>query len=449
MIPERLKRVFLSLLLSRGIMAIRQLLMVPVFIRVWGVEYYGEWLAVSAIPSFLAMSNLGLGTAAGIGISIDVAAGKYASAWRTFVSISGLLIALSIAMLIPALGAAWAYSHVGWGTRHVESVALVFVTLAATAMSRLVVPVWNGWWVGAGRAASANHWNNLYALVELLIGFAVLWWRADALFFSCALLFWNLIWLAAYFYATASQVRARGITLGIYLAEWKEVKKLLGVGIGHQLCPLWQAILFQGSILLATYILGPAGAALWGALRVMARSVNQILELISQSLGPEYQLAYAEGDWDKLRQLHSAGLVSSVGLASACALCLGIFGLPIFHVWTNKQFVVPTHAWALLIGSLIPCAFWWSSQELQRSLNLPWFVNLWGSVAALISLSIMSVSAYIGITGFGLGTLVFECMMSLAVLRKSCDLLNESFVSAISRGAILTRSYCQRLLQPS
>ena len=36
-----------------------QLLLVPFFLTTWGVEYYGEWLTLSIVPSILAFSDLG------------------------------------------------------------------------------------------------------------------------------------------------------------------------------------------------------------------------------------------------------------------------------------------------------------------------------------------------------------------------------------------------------
>ena len=47
------------------IRVMEQLLLIPFFLTAWGAAYYGEWVTLSIIPTVLAFSNLGFGTAAG------------------------------------------------------------------------------------------------------------------------------------------------------------------------------------------------------------------------------------------------------------------------------------------------------------------------------------------------------------------------------------------------
>lgn len=60
------KRVFATgaaSLISKIIRVLDQLLLVPFFLTQWGAEYYGEWLTLTIIPSILAFSDLGIGSA--------------------------------------------------------------------------------------------------------------------------------------------------------------------------------------------------------------------------------------------------------------------------------------------------------------------------------------------------------------------------------------------------
>ena len=49
---------------QKGVIVLDKLFLVPFFIQYWGVEYYGEWLTLTIVPSFLAFSQLGFGNAA-------------------------------------------------------------------------------------------------------------------------------------------------------------------------------------------------------------------------------------------------------------------------------------------------------------------------------------------------------------------------------------------------
>jgi O-antigen/teichoic acid export membrane protein len=198
-------------------------------------------------------------------------------------------------------------------------------------------------------------------------------------------------------------------------------------------------LLFQGSILLAIQLLGAHGAALWGSLRIMLRAGCQLLELVSQTLSPEFQIAAGESDRERLRSLHATGLIASLLIAMVALVLLGTVGPVMFNEWTNHQFSVSSSAWWVLIISLIPFSLWWVSGEVQRVTHSPWYLNLCGVFAACVSLSVMCTSIYLGIMGMCLGALAFESCMAACILKRTLALLDESVWDAISRGVAKTR----------
>jgi len=50
-----------------------QLTGLPIFLHFWGVEKYGEWLILSAIPAYLAMSDFGFACVAANDMTMWVA----------------------------------------------------------------------------------------------------------------------------------------------------------------------------------------------------------------------------------------------------------------------------------------------------------------------------------------------------------------------------------------
>ncbi|MCC9642723.1 hypothetical protein LOC71_10585 [Rhodopirellula sp. JC740] len=430
----RVKKMLLAVFLGRGVMAVRQLLMVPLLIRFWGTEYYGEWLVVSAIPSFLAMSNLGLGTAASIQIGMDVSAGRNNQAWTTFVSITLVLLAIVIGVWLLLLLSLFTFPGLLNEFTHLENAKAVILVLVSATLTSLLSPTFTGWWVGVGKASRSSHWANLKSFVELLVCLAIPWFGGKAVSLAIAMLVWNCAWLFAY--ASATLVETRKLSFGseFQFVEWQQVRVLLFKGLGHQLSPLWQAILFQGSILLAAKLLGPSGAAMWGALRVAARSGCQVLELVSQSLRPEFQIAAGVGDEGKLRRLHSIGVVVSIGIAICLASVLLIVGRPLFLIWTRNAFVVDWMSWWLLMIALVPFSAWWVSGEMQRATNSPWFLNAAGVLIAVFSLVVMGSAAELGIAGFCIGMLFFECLMACCIYTRSCRLLHDAPGDCFRRG---------------
>ena len=59
-----------------GVTLLIQLVSVPVFLAAWGVPTYGEWLVLSAVPTYVALSDLSFSSVAGNSMVMLVAQGK-------------------------------------------------------------------------------------------------------------------------------------------------------------------------------------------------------------------------------------------------------------------------------------------------------------------------------------------------------------------------------------
>ena len=417
---SRLRQTFVAILFGRGLMAVRQLLLVPILIKAWGIDYYGGWLIISSIPSFLSMSNLGLGTSAAARIatrkgddSMELSKVTVATAWSL---ISSVLILVMLAL------AGWNAARPGSFSALEHGYPILLLLLAAYFVRLLAQPV-HGWWVSQGKSGRSLHLNNVQACGELVVFAVIPLAGGNALQLSAVGLAWSLAWLVAYLWISS----AAGCPL-LFKARPKmaEAKALLSTGVGHQLSPLWQAILFQGSIMAAGALFGAPGAALWGALRVVTRAGNQVLELVSQSVGPEFQLNCANGDIPANRALHARAVVLSVAVSTMIACGLMIFGNQVFQIWTQHAFTVSPVVWWIMPLSLIPFSLWWVSGEYQRSVNRPWSINLWGVASASISLGVTWALRDLGIPCLAWGGLVFEVLMSIRVVPTTLKLLGDS-----------------------
>lgn len=412
-------------------MAVRQLALVPILIKCWGVPYYGEWLVISAIPSFLAMSNLGLGSSASAMIALGISRGKderlgnvLATAWA-LISIIGLCTVLAVLL--------WYHFFPSTGSVISSKPWVLALLLISIFLKMLSQPI-HGWWVGNQMAAKSLHLQNIFSIGELVIYLLVPFSGGNAFSMSVSLCLWTVAWLIYFFLSSkkAGFLLWRG---DLFSIDKSIGRHLLGVGLGHQLSPLWQGLLFQGSLIMAESLLGASGAALWGALRVMVRAGNQIIELISQSLSPGIQFALGQKNFALARSYHSTGLVLSLVLSSAMCIGLWVFGPLLFKFWTHSKFEEPAVLWLIMPFTLIPFSLWWLSGEVQRAGNRPWALNLLGVGSALASL-IISYSLFnkIGIISFALGSLVFEMIMAIFILPISLKMLNDSLGKSLFSG---------------
>src|SRR5258708_28665166 len=104
---QRLMRGFGATALAPVATALIQLGSVPVFLHAWGAAKYGDWLLLSAIPTYLALSDLGFGNASGSDMPMRVAANDREGALRTFQSSWILVTWVSLVTLLLAALAVW------------------------------------------------------------------------------------------------------------------------------------------------------------------------------------------------------------------------------------------------------------------------------------------------------------------------------------------------------
>src|SRR6202051_1087430 len=113
-VRARLVRGLSATALSPIVTAVIQLSTVPCLLHFWGAAKYGDWLILSAIPSYLSLSDLGFGDASGSDMTMRVAAGDRHGAIETFQSSWVLLTLVSSFVGLLATAAVWAVPWHQW-----------------------------------------------------------------------------------------------------------------------------------------------------------------------------------------------------------------------------------------------------------------------------------------------------------------------------------------------
>ena len=410
-------------LLGKFVLVGRQLILVPFFLSMWGAEYYGDWLILSSIPTILAMSNVGLGTAASTQIVLAIGARDEQEANRLLASALMFVFAASVMVLTPLALVAYTGSGLfqSVATRVQYPGFVVLLLFAGLAVSMLGQP-WEGYWIARQKAAQAMFAGVLFSIIDLVGAASVLVAGGDALIFALVSFALRVGWTLAYIgYSFSLTDKSYPMSPSLLL-----LRRLLGRGIGFQLSGLWQAVLFQGSLFVAQSVLGAAGTATWGTVRTLSRSGNQLLALTNQTLMPELQNAIAAKDFVDARKLHAFGLRIALVVGGLVAGALSFGGGWAYQLWTNDALQVPPSIWPITGICVLLNSVWWTSSLVHRSMNQPWYMNLWGLIAAVIAVTVMAILGLsYGIVGFALGAVVFELIMAVAIPRRSHQLLQE------------------------
>ncbi len=334
------RRVFLAFgahAFGRGVGILVQVFSAPVFIAYWGVQTYGEWLILSALPAYLAMSDLGLGSAAANDMTMRGARGDWRQAASLFFSCLVFLAGAGVAVMA-AVTAVLPWVDVG-ALLNIKLIAgdsrmIVFV-LTACVVVGIPGELFNGAFRAMGRYGEITFFSNTMMLVEFLAVMAAVLLGASPLAAAGVTLFVRtlrlclatifLLWLAPWIRKFAGR------------PSLSEVAGIAVPAVSFMSFPLGAALLYQGTILLLGINFGPAIVVLFTTTRTLARLQSMPAEMISLSILSEFSMAFGTGNTDLARKLHQRASQLVLWSAVTLGIVLLFFGQTIYSAWLGKD----------------------------------------------------------------------------------------------------------------
>ena len=113
-VRERFIRGFGATALGPIVTILAQVISVPVFLHSWGPKVYGEWLVLTAIPTYIGFSDVGFGSVAGNDMTMRVAVSDRRGALEVFQSTWILMSVVSFLVVIGFIFGAWTLPLNGW-----------------------------------------------------------------------------------------------------------------------------------------------------------------------------------------------------------------------------------------------------------------------------------------------------------------------------------------------
>ena len=428
---KRITANFAAALSGKVVVALQQLLLVPVFLSKWGAEYYGAWLVLTAIPTMLSMSNLGLGMAAYMRIVLEIGKGDEEKA-NSLLLTSSIMICSILSVVIMAIVFLPISVFSGATSGEIEDPKSILLFLMGGIGLNLMTQPLEGFWVARKRASTSILFKTIRTLAQFVATTIVLLLGGMASEVAEATFATSLIWVTIYTAISMGHIKWSNS----FYWNWGMLKSLYIKGLGFQTNSLWNAILFQGSVVLANSILGPVGAATWGSIRMLTRTGVQLIEVTKQALFPEIQNSVAKCDWSQVRNLHSISITFAITIGFIGAIVMSTMGPWLFSTWTNSELQTVRLDWIILATGLVINSIWWASEAIHWATNQPWRMNVIGVLGAIASLGIMWTLAEsgLGITGFAIGSVGFDMIMATYVIRKSLAITGDQFRECLGRG---------------
>lgn len=429
-IRRRVLRGLAGYAVSQPVALLIQIAGVPLYLHFWGVDLYGEWLVIAAIPAYLAASDLGVTTATLHAMTVQVAAGDRDAALRTFRTSWRLVSLFSVVACVIVMAGAYSLPVGDWlnlGRLGDDDVVLLLLLglFSLHVIGSLQTGLLNAGFYAEGEYGQGVALLSLARLAEFVLGAVCV----VAGFGPVAVVTAFVVGRAIVAVAMRQRLRrlAPWLSLGLGGFDRTTARELFGPALGFTGFAIGNALNGQGPVLVVGAVFGPAAVVLFSTLRTLTRLVPQLFQGLSNVLRPEIGIAVGSGDLATARRINRlAGRLALWGVV-ALALGLAVLGDPIVALWTGGRLAVEQPLFMLLLAVIVVNSLWtacaWTLQAVNRVQRqaLIWFMT---NGAALAGMSIAGAAA--GLEGVAVALILAECVMVGYVVNRTLAFLQDN-----------------------
>jgi O-antigen/teichoic acid export membrane protein len=427
----------IAVVFQKGVRIFEQLILVPFFITAWGAEYYGAWLTLSIVPTMLALSDLGFGTAAANYFVLKYASGatqEAANVSRSGFRIVSIVVIAGIGISAIVLGVLYGFKVFDKSLLGPSDAVLSVSILIVARLISFYTQLFEAYYRAARRASLSINLLSLQAFLNIIAGFVVLTLGYKVVAFAISQLIVSVIFNIGYGFYSKKLIKfkTQGIT-GVI--DKGDVKVITSKGLGYLMSPIWQATYFQGTTFVVAVVLGPTSVTIFNTVRTLTRAVNQVFNMLDAIMFPEMQYEIGLGNINKAAKLFRLAIWLSFIMALGGVVFLLFFGMWFYNFWTNNKITVDPVMWNILIIGILFNALWWTAGVVFRAVNQPYKFTLAGSIGAVLSVVVAYFLAGIwGLAGVAVGCLVLDVVMAFYALPAGCRLLNMSVGTLVKQG---------------
>lgn len=329
-----------------------QLASVPILLSAWGVPTYGAWLVLSAIPTYLSLSDFGFGTAASNQMAMRYAKNDISGANQSFrititlalssAAILGALI-LFIVNTIP-LSIIPGRQTLGDREARIVLIALsfgtLFIMLRAAFYSVLYAD--GRYPVGIVLLSASRGLEFASLATAALLG-------AGPAGCGLAVLVTSLILTVAY--GLFVILSSPWISKNEFGVRWTDARELAAPSLSYLLFPLSNALNIQGFLLAIGATSSPQTVVLFSTLRTISRLAVMPLRSVLEAIRPEISRSFGLEQFDHLRRMLHAFTWAASWLALAIAGTLCLAAEPLVRGWTSGNVSVDWPTLLLLVAA--------------------------------------------------------------------------------------------------
>jgi len=429
---KRIARGFGANVYGVVVVVIIQLAGVPILLHFWGVQLYGEWLILFAIPAYLSMTDLGFSQSAGNDMTARVARGDNDGALVVFQSLCALILVIALLSFILITALVFLLPLGKWIQFSVLNITDIRWILWLLATSTLV-KLFDGVNHAGFRTCGDYPLHRGIHLTGLLIQNIGIWLAA----FSgggprvAALAFLIVPMIQVPLTALLLTKRHSWMRIGLGHMGIHQLRVLVRPALANLSMPLASALNVQGMVLVVGAILGPLAVVVFSSLRTLTRLVVRIVISVSDATEPELASAWGSSDHLLLRRLYVYSLQFTIWIIAIAALLLVLLGKWLLLLWTHGKVKMDTALFHWLLASAVASVAWYGGITLLKAANRHLRATLWYVSASLITILLAAVLLHFtgSLANAGLALLAMDSIMASYVLVVASKMADISLAS--------------------
>lgn len=426
-VRDRIRKALGAGAFGQAVTIMIQLVSVPLFIRYWGVDRYGEWLLLAAVPSYLALSDLGFASAAANEMTMSASAGdreRMVSTYQSTCMLLGMISIVVVALLLVLGFAASQGTWLGIRTLSQSDIFWTILLLGAGVCVSLQGGIISAIYRCEGRFATGVMLSNALRLIEFFATAGMIVVGAGVVMLAATMLTVRFIGMVTIYVLARSF--APWAKLGFRHSRMDRIKALASPALSFMAFPLGNALNLQGFSLIIGTQMGAAALVVFSTMRTISRVASQAMNLINSSVWPEMSNAFGRNDVPAAREIHRRACQASIAIGIGAVIILAVGGDQLLKFWTGGKVVMNYPCYLLLLAGLAVNTLWFTSSVVPASVNRHQHMAMVYVVASSCGLLLALVLTHTyGLSGAALAALPVEIAMAIAVLPKSLVLTQD------------------------
>ena len=409
---------------SHVVSALQQLALTPLFLRNYGAAGYGEWLTLSASISYLATLDFGIQTYVNQDLTVRYHRGdmdglhtQQSTALRMLLGICVVVTLLALLIWLMPVDQWLKMDGSGPGPKLSPMVVSGTVfALALMVLANIIFGFFVGQFMVLGISYIGQYWANAKNALVILVSVPCLILKTSFAVIALAQLLAVLVCIVGILITLFRMGREIFPTLRYW--DGSSVGAILRPSAYFALLFSTNFLVYQVPVLILARGVGPVEVAIFGTTRTIFSMARQVLNSVTQAIGPEVTSLYAKGDWTRLSRLYDYSERIVFSLIPVVNLGTLFLGPVLAALWLHDSKLFTPGTYVLFAAISVVLSAKEHKYQFQVSTNTHRELSrfMFGSYVVLVGVWWVAVGRF-GMIGIIVAWLVVEVVQMLYIMR--------------------------------